>query len=419
MASLELDPTSGRFRVRFRYGGIPFKRSLKTGDRREAESVVGRIEETIRLLERGRLEMPAHADPGAFILSDGKLLSRIVAPSIRTLGDLFRAYRDNLPAGAKEESTIKAEDRHIRHLIRHLHGTCIAQGLTVRQMQEYVEKRGRDKWRKNCIGPDTIKKELTTFRFIWNWGVRHGHLTGPAPIRGISLPKTDEEPPFMTWEELSGIMARSDCTDSEMRPIWECLFLRTGEIEELLEHVRIAALHTFIHPMFAFVAHTGARRSEILRSEITDFDFASATVLLREKKKSRKKAITFRRVPMTALLRTVMKQWFGDRPSGALTFPQSVLPNSTEAAARNAAITGDQAAHHFETTLAGSKWAKVRGFHVFRHSFASNCAAAGVDQRIIDEWMGHQTDEMRRRYRHLFPEQQRAAIESVFGGYRQ
>jgi hypothetical protein len=35
---------------------------------------------------------------------------------------------------------------------------------------------------------------------------------------------------------------------------------------------------------------------------------------------------------------------------------------------------------------------------------------------MIDEWMGHQTDEMRKRYRHLFPEQQQKAIDSVFGG---
>ena len=41
------------------------------------------------------------------------------------------------------------------------------------------------------------------------------------------------------------------------------------------------------------------------------------------------------------------------------------------------------------------------GFHTYRHSFASNLAARGVDQRIIDEWMGHQTEAMRKRYRHL------------------
>jgi integrase len=57
----------------------------------------------------------------------------------------------------------------------------------------------------------------------------------------------------------------------------------------------------------------------------------------------------------------------------------------------------------------------VQGCHVLRHSFASNCAQKGADQRIIDAWMGHQTEAMRRRYSHLFPDQQQAAIHSVFG----
>ena len=42
--------------------------------------------------------------------------------------------------------------------------------------------------------------------------------------------------------------------------------------------------------------------------------------------------------------------------------------------------------------------------------------AAGVDQRIVDEFMGHQTEAMRCRYRQLCPEQRRKAIEAVFGG---
>lgn len=75
-----------------------------------------------------------------------------------------------------------------------------------------------------------------------------------------------------------------------------------------------------------------------------------------------------------------------------------------------------EATDHFRRTLANSKWSVMRGFHVLRHSFCSNLAAAGVDQRVIDEFMGHQTEEMRRRYRHLFPDQRRKAIEMVFSG---
>jgi len=64
--------------------------------------------------------------------------------------------------------------------------------------------------------------------------------------------------------------------------------------------------------------------------------------------------------------------------------------------------------------LSGSRnWFKV-GFHTYRHSFASNLAAAGVDQRLIDEFMGHQTEAMRKRYRHLLPDQRQQAVQSAF-----
>lgn len=62
MAYLELDSTSGFYRVRFRYQGRPYKRSVKTADQAEAAGVVARVDETIRLLERGRLEMPTVED---------------------------------------------------------------------------------------------------------------------------------------------------------------------------------------------------------------------------------------------------------------------------------------------------------------------------------------------------------------------
>src|SRR5262249_22183768 len=44
--------------------------------------------------------------------------------------------------------------------------------------------------------------------------------------------------------------------------------------------------------------------------------------------------------------------------------------------------------------------------------FASNLAAAGVDPRIIDRFMSHQTEAVRKRYQHLFPRARRSAIES-------
>ena len=77
-------------------------------------------------------------------------------------------------------------------------------------------------------------------------------------------------------------------------------------------------------------------------------------------------------------------------------------------------LSRNEAHNHLKAVLAGHKhWKKLRGFHVFRHSFASNCAAKGIDQRILDAWLGH-TTEIRKRYLHLIPNNESAAIGLVF-----
>ena len=56
----------------------------------------------------------------------------------------------------------------------------------------------------------------------------------------------------------------------------------------------------------------------------------------------------------------------------------------------------------------------IKGWHVLRHSFASNCAAKGIDQRLIDSWLGH-TTEISKRYLHLIPSNEQNALNTVFG----
>lgn len=69
MASLELNPASGRYRVRFRFEGRAYKRSLRTQHRRVAESSIGQVEETLRMLTLALTGVPAGVDEGAFVVS--------------------------------------------------------------------------------------------------------------------------------------------------------------------------------------------------------------------------------------------------------------------------------------------------------------------------------------------------------------
>jgi integrase len=363
----------------------------------------------LQLVERGLVSVPPSADPIAFVMSDGRVEQHVTETRRLGLSAFFATYQQRLPPGRKEPSTLRGERLHVRHFHRHLGVNRVVQSITKADLQEYVVKRLKERHRGRPIRPDTVRKELVTFRMLWNWGVEEGLLVGRAPTKHVALPLVDEKPPFMTRAEIDGMVRRGGLSDEETRSLWKSLFLEREEIAELLEHARLQAPTTIGYPLLVFVAHTGARRSEIVRARIDDLDFRARTVLIREKKKSRSKAMTYRRIDMSPLLERVLRQWLADHPGGQHVFCQ---PDRT---GRPAPLTVWQADHHLRATIRGSRWEVVHGFHVFRHSFASNLATAGVADKVIDEWMGHQTAEMRKRYRHLFPRERRSAIEAAFG----
>jgi integrase len=221
----------------------------------------------------------------------------------------------------------------------------------------------------------------------------------------------------MTWEDIERRVGRGGFAAAETKRLWDCLFLDLREIDEFLAFMKRHASRPWVYPMCVAAAHTGARRSELARLQVDDIDFQAKTVLVHERKRVRGQRTT-RRVPLTPFLERVLLDWLGaGHPGGRFVFCQKEKPGHTPADGEPAIpVTVDDAGWHFVETVKGSKWAVLRGWHVLRHSFASNLAAKGVDQRFIDEFLGHQTEAQRRRYRHLFPHQQRQVLCGVFGG---
>lgn len=322
-----------------------------------------------------------------------------------TLSGLFTQFFDSIPDGNLEETTLDGMKLHRRHLERILGAKFPVQDLQKDDLQRYVNRRQKEKAGKRTVGANTINKELVTFRTVWGWASEEGKAIGVFPRRGVRLPKAKELPPFQTWIEIE---RQTNDPESEL---WDCLYLTMPEIEELLKDVKRFASYPFIHPMFCFAAYTGARRSELLRSMLTDIDSASKVVTLREKKRVSGK-LTTRRVPLSLPLAKALRPWVKNHPGGpAFCHLENVVERSRKTKARENGpiqLTRDEAHHHFKQTLKDSKWEVIKGWHCFRHSFISNCASKGIDQRMIDEWVGHTTEAMRRRYRHLFPSSQQA-----------
>ena len=413
MASIQQDP-SGIFHICFRFGKQRFKRSLQTTDRRKADAAAVRISENIRLVKAGRMEVPTDADVPTFLLSDGTLSRQPVIDRGITIGELFERYRSLIPLDALEQSSLKTARIHMQHASRILGATKSLRSVSSADLQIYVTARSKEQGHRGTVSAATIRKEIATFSALWNWSITQGLISKPYPRKGLLFPKRTEKPPFQTVKQIERQIKTQKLTKSQTAAIWEAAYLDTAELNELLEYVRVNARYDFLYPMCLMAAHTGARRSELSRCKVTDLDLTGSTVTIHERKRS-KSTRTTRMIPLSAKLNEVLTGWLKIKEKSPFVFPvvqfdkDSGVPQPDENF-----MTPDKASHHLEIAFKGSRWENLRGWHVFRHSFISNCATQGIDQRFIDSWVGHQTDEQRRRYRHLFPDSQKLAIDSVF-----
>ena len=67
-------------------------------------------------------------------------------------------------------------------------------------------------------------------------------------------------------------------------------FFVRRRLADFLDFVEENGKAPWLHPALAIAALTGARRSEIMRSEIRDFDFDRGIATLREKKRQHSKS---------------------------------------------------------------------------------------------------------------------------------
>jgi integrase len=413
MATLRRDKRTGFWTVRIYWKGQQQQRSCCTKRRPEALRALAVVEDTLHLLKTGRLEMPVDIDPIDWIVSGGKLKAKRIKEKAKDkrFGEICDSYLEDQKQ--KQPTTLGGEILHIRHLKNMLTGSTSIENIDLEKLSKYRRSRSRQKHHEKFPSDATIRKELVTFRQIWVWAKQHGYVNYQCPLLDdngrwrMAFEKPDSQQKFQTWDQITRRIERGSLSKEEARPLWRGVFLDNDQVCELLNHVQTHARHAFIYPMFAFAAYTGARRSEILRSEIEDFDFQSHQVMIRERKRRKNRRGSTRLVPLHPKLREIMETWMKNHPGGrfAIAPPQQTMLYQRKSTAVKDHVTCSQAHTHFKTTLNKSKWKVVSGFHVLRHSFGSNLVRTGkVSPDVVAKWMGHSTTEMRELYQHLFPQ---------------
>ena len=425
-----LQQRNGSYRILFRYQGKQHTLTLGAVSEEEAETKSAQVDYLLMRLKQKLAALPPGVDIVDFVQMDGRVLPP-ATPEIQKITLLtlrekyFAAHQASL-----ESNTLKCLQIHFRHLEKHFGAEFCISDLQLTDLQGYVDKRAKAAGRNGRkLSTVTIQKEMVTLSTAWNWGVKAKLVVGPFPNDGLRYPKTTEKTGFQTREEIERRIAAGGLSEADQAQMWESLYLTTKEIEALLKYVKANASQPFVYPMLCFAAYTGARRSEIIRAQITDLDFAGKTVVIHEKKRVRSK-ITTRRVPLSAFLIRVLKSWLKHHPGGPYLFCQHATvamskkrspttghkSTKSRATTENERLTGvrtripaaigsltpDEAHDHLQRSLSGGNWEVIKGWHCFRHSFVSDCASKGVDQRLVEAWAGHMSPEMSKRYAHFW-----------------
>ena len=276
--------------------------------------------------------------------------------------------------------------------------------LSLADLQQHVDRRGKKKGLQGEALPGHDPQGNRHAPDGMELGRPHGASSREDfRTRGLRYPRFTEKPPFMVWEEIE---RRIKGLDGGRGAGMVGLPVPPGRMKSPTSwtHVKEKAVQPWVYPLVLRRGlHGGqaggnaadARHGRGLR-RTTRSSFA--------RRSASKGKTTTRRVPLTPVPGRRSQGMAG----GSSRWPRSSSARPPSCGARRNGRPPSRSPTMRPTTISGgsvkdSKWKVLRGYHVFRHSFISACASKGIDQRLIDEWTGHATDEQRKRYRHLYP----------------
>jgi len=381
--------------IRFYLRGKPYRKSLGQITEHKARRAKQRVEARLSDLKAGFLTVPDGADLAEYLVRGEVVVPTEEQEDGASCENVVLSYL-HYAEPRRAASTLATERIHLGHFQRFLGNRIVSpiSDITTADIELYLTARRRR------VAGTTANKELQTLRQLFDYAVRHGHIANNPTYDATRFKRSARPHRFMTKVESDRQVRRGGHSDDEVKELLRFRYLTKDEVAELLDHARDQ--DPWLYPILVTLAFTGMRRGEVVALEWGDVDLETRKIWVRSRKQSRTREIAMRDIDIHDKFLSVLTAHRDTRGKGRFVF-----------AGRDGGPLDAYDLHKaFKALIKGTVFDGI-GLHCLRHSFASNLAAQGVDARLIDHYMGHQTQEMRQRYQHLFPEKKSEGIHRL------
>ena len=274
--------------------------------------------------------------------------------------DYLRYAKTHNKPSTLENKIIILEKRLLPHF-----GELPLEQISIRHIEAFKDQ-CTDLGRK----PKTVNNYLADLKKLLNLAVEYGELTAAPRIKMLKVP--EKRPDFLSAEEADLIIESSE-------PEWRA--------------------------MIVVALNTGLRLGELLGLSWRDVNLVRREITVRHNNYRGQilspKSCKERVIPLNDPAYFVLKghdsesEWLWPAPGGKPAKPHFARGGLKRAIKKSGG-------RHF-------------GWHIFRHTFASNLATAGVPLISIKELLGHASIEQTMRYAHLAPNVNREAVNALHG----
>ena len=181
------------------------------------------------------------------------------------------------------------------------------------------------------------------------------------------------------------------------------VILSLAEVRQILSHIRLPRYKVCLTTIYS----CGLRLQEGTHLQIADIDSARMMIHVRHGKGARD-----RYVPLPERTLELLRQYWKQHRNPVLLFPAQGR-NHIKLSLSTKPMSKDTVQEAFHAALQESGNNKRASVHTLRHSWATHLLEAGVNLRLIQEWLGHSSPATTSVYTHLTVKAEQLGTQSI------